>query len=132
MTKGFAVRLTLAAAAMSFPSIALAQSGWTPGAEVLGQPIQVTTNGVTNTLYLDAGGGLRILTPNGSLVQGTWAVNGTQLCLSVAGQQECVPYDSPLLAGQPKTVTSSCNVVQTWVAQANNTPQPQAKSERGQ
>ena len=43
---GMAISATLPAAAM-------AQANWTPGSEVVGQPIQVTTNGVTNTVYLD-------------------------------------------------------------------------------
>jgi hypothetical protein len=38
----------LAAGAM-LPAAAMAQP-WAPGAEVIGQPIQVTTNGVTNTV----------------------------------------------------------------------------------
>ena len=60
MTKGLFLRL-VAAAAVALPTAALAQSG--PGAELIGQPIQVTTNGVTNIVYLDPGGSLRILTP---------------------------------------------------------------------
>ena len=119
MNKGLAFGLTLAAATALFPSAAWAQ-GWTPSAEVLGQPIQVTANGITNTLYLDAGGGLRIVTAGGTTVNGTWIAANNQLCLNVAGQQECVPYDSPFLAGQQKSLTSSCNVVGVWVAQQTN------------
>lgn len=129
MSKSAIFKCAIAAAAMAMPSLTLAQSSML--SEVLGQPIQVTTNGVTNTLYLDAGGGLRIMTPGGNMVQGTWQLNGNQLCLNVGGQQECVPYDSPFLAGDPRTMTSSCNVVTVWTAQANNAPPTPAKSERG-
>ena len=48
MVIGFFLR-TSAAVGLTFSSVAaLAQSGWTPASEVVGQPIQVTTNGVTN------------------------------------------------------------------------------------
>ena len=114
------------------PAAALAQAGWTPGSEVIGQPVQVTTNGVTNTVYLDPGGQLRIVTPGGSTVPGTWTAANGQLCLAAAGVQECVPYTAPLQAGQPVTVTSSCNAAETWLAQSTNQPPRQgAAPERG-
>jgi len=120
MKLGSAFRLSIAVAALAVPVGAMAQASWVPPSEVLGQPIQVTTNGITNTLYLDAGGVLRVYTPGGTLVQGTWTAENGQLCLFLGGQQECIPYDSPFNAGEPRTVTSSCNVVQVWVAQATN------------
>lgn len=129
MTKGLVIRL-LAAAAIAIPGTAWAQS-WTPGAELVGQPIQVTTNGVTNIVYLDPGGALRIITPGSNTVAGTWQVAGGQLCLSVAGSQECIPYTSPFQAGLPQTFTTSCNAATTWLAQAINSPGPAAASERG-
>jgi hypothetical protein len=114
------------------PAAAIAQAGWTPGAEVIGQPIQVTTNGVTNTVYLDPGGQLRIMTPGGSAVQGTWSAANGQLCMGMGGVQECVPYSAPLQAGQPVTVTSSCGASETWLAQSTNQPPSQgAAPERG-
>ena len=85
----------------------MAQAGWAPGSEVIGQPIQVTTNGVTNTVFLDAGGQLRIITPGGNTVPGMWTAANGQLCMNVNGVQECVPYSDPFQAGQPKSVTSS-------------------------
>ena len=66
------------------PTAALAQIGGS-GRRVVGQPIQVTTNGVTNIVYLDPGGSLRILTPGSNTVAGTWQVAGGQLCLNVGG-----------------------------------------------
>ena len=125
----------LARAAIGFsvaamlPAAAIAQA---TGAEVVGQPIQVTTNGVTNTVYLDAGGQLRIITPGGSTVPGTWTAANGQLCLGVGGGQECVPYASPFQPGAPVTMTSSCGASETWLAQATNQAAPPAAvPERG-
>ena len=42
-------------AVVALPAAALAQS-WVPGSEIVGQSIQVTTNGTTNTVFLDPGG----------------------------------------------------------------------------
>ena len=130
MTKGFLIRLA-AVAAIAIPGTAFAQSGWTPGAELIGQPIQATTNGVTNTIFLDPGGALRIVTPGGQTVNGTWQVAGGQLCLSVSGAQECIPYNAPFQAGLPQSFTTSCNASTSWLAQATNSPGPAAGSERG-
>ncbi len=119
------------AVAVALPTAVLAQAGWTPGVEVIGQPIQVTTNGVTNTVYLDAGGQLRVMTPGGQTVPGTWTAANGQLCLSAAGRQECVPYSGPFQAGAPTTLTSSCGASETWLAQATNTPPP-PRGQRGE
>jgi hypothetical protein len=111
----------------------MAQAGWTPASEVVGQPIQVTTNGVTNTVYLDPGGQLRIMTPAGRTVPGTWTAANGQLCLAAGGPQECVPYAAPFQAGSPMTVSSSCGASETWLAQSINPPPapPAAQPERG-
>jgi hypothetical protein len=116
------------AIAMVLPGVAMAQTA----AEVIGQPIQVTTNGVTNTVYLDAGGPARIMTPGGNTVPGTWTAASGQLCLSANGANECWPYASPFQAGQPLTLTSSCNSTSTWLASATNSaPPPPPRGERG-
>jgi len=115
------------------PAAAMAQAGWTPGVEIVGQPVQVTTNGTTNTVYLDPGGQLRIMTPGGSTVPGTWTAANGQLCLMAGGAQECVPYSGPFQAGAPTTLTSSCGASETWLAQSTNAPPaaPQGSPERG-
>ena len=101
MKSSFLVRTAVGLiAAGMLPAAAMAQA---MGTEVIGQPIQVTTNGVTNTVYLDPGGQLRIMTPGGNTVPGTWTAANGQLCLGVGGAQECVPYASPFQAGQPMT-----------------------------
>lgn len=119
----------MAAGAM-LPAAAMAQP-WTPGVEVIGQPIQVTTNGVTNTVYLDPGGQLRVMTPGGNTVPGTWTAANGQLCIGVGGGQECIPYAGPFQAGQPMALTSSCGANETWLAQSTNAPPP-AQGERGE
>lgn len=134
MKIGFVVRaaagLIIAAAV---PGIALAQAGWVPGSEIVGQPIQVTTNGTTNTIYLDAGGSARIMTPAGNTIPGTWQAANGQLCLNNGTAQECWPYNGPFQAGQPLTLASSCNSTSTWLAQSTNLPPAQGqKGERGQ
>ncbi len=127
------VRAIVAAVAMTaLPGTAFAQ-GWTPGAELIGQPVQVTTNGVTNMVYLDQGGAARIMTPAGNTIAGTWTGANGQLCLNNGVAQECWPYTSPFQAGQPLTLTSSCRATSTWLAQATNGPMtPPPGAERGQ
>jgi hypothetical protein len=116
------------AIAMALPGVAMAQMA----AEVVGQPIQVTTNGVTNTVYLDAGGSARIMTPGGNTVAGTWTAGPGQLCLSTGAAQECFPYTAPFQAGAPVTFTSSCGQSSTWLASATNAPPPPAAGQRGE
>jgi hypothetical protein len=122
-----AIGLTMVTAV---PGIAYAQ--WTPGSEIVGQSVQVTTNGITNTVYLDPGGTARIVSPAGNTVPGTWTAANGQLCLSAGGPQECWPYAAPFQAGQPVTLTSSCNSSSTWLAAATNTPPPPPPVERGE
>lgn len=119
-------------AAAGLPAAALAQS-WTPGSEIVGQSVQVTTNGVTNTVYLDAGGSARIVTPGGNTVPGTWTAANGQMCLNNGAAQECWPYAAPFQAGQPVTLTSSCNQSSTWLAASTNAPPPPPgqRGERG-
>lgn len=133
MKSGFVVRAAAALAAMTaLPGIAFAQS-WVPGSEIVGQPIQVTTNGTTNTIYLDQGGAARLVTPSGNTLPGTWQAANGQLCLSNGSAQECFPYNGPFQAGVPLTLNSSCNSTSTWLAQATNqAPVQGQKGERGQ
>jgi hypothetical protein len=116
----------------ALPGAAFAQAGWTPASEIVGQPVQVTTNGVTNTVYLDQGGAARVMTPGGKAVPANWTAANGQLCLVNGAAQECWPYASPFQAGQPVTLTSSCNATSTWLAASTNAPPPPVeKGERG-
>ena len=109
-------------------SAASAQSSWTPGAEIVGQSIQVETNGITNTVYFDQGGAARIMTPSGRMVPANWTAANGQLCLNSASAQECWPYQSPFAAGKSVTLTSSCNATSRWLPNAINEAAP---GERG-
>ena len=121
------------AIAVSVPTSADAQLRWTPGTEILGQPVRVTTNGVTNTIVLGPRGQAEIRSPAGRVVSGTWTAANGQLCLGNGSAQECFPYAAPFQAGQPVTVTSSCNATSTWLAAATNemAPPPSQRGERG-
>lgn len=123
---------SIAAAAFSLSLImpAVAHAQWTPGAEIVGQAVQVQTNGVVNTVHFDPGGGARIVSPGGSVVQGTWSVTNNQLCLMVGGATECWPYTQAFQAGQAMQMTSSCQTMSTWLPQGVNPP-PQMGGERG-
>jgi len=123
-------RIALGLALAAVPALCPAQA-WAPGSEIVGQPIQVTTNGVTNTVTLSPGGQAQILTPSGNPVTGTWTAANGQLCLSNGSAQECWPYTNAFQAGQPVTVTSSCNATSTWLAQATNQPPP-TQGQRGE
>ena len=129
MTKAYLVR-TVVGLSIAISGTAFAQ-GWTPAAEVVGQPIQVTTNGVTNVVTLGPGGQATITSPAGRVVNGTWTAANGQLCLSNGTAQECWPYAGPFQAGQPTTLTSSCNSTSTWLAQATNQPPP-TQGQRGE
>jgi hypothetical protein len=113
------------------PGAASAQM-WTPGAEIVGQSVQVNTNGTINTVYFDQGGAARVMTPNGTAVPGRWTAANQQLCLDIGtGSAECWPYRSAFQAGQVVTLTSTCNVPSQWTANGTNMPEQQSMPERG-
>jgi hypothetical protein len=119
------------AASVGIPGMAAAQ--WVPASELIGQPLQVTTNGVVNTVYLDAGGSARIVTPAGRAIPASWTASRGQLCLNNGAASECWPYAAPFQANQPVTLASSCNSTSTWLAEAVNAPPPPPaqRGERG-
>lgn len=98
--------------------------------EVIGQPISVTTNGVSNTLYFEADGTVRMITPNATSIPGSWAMQGSNLCITKGSATECWPY-RPFQPQQPQSLVSSCNSPSTWTAQSTNGSQGQSKGERG-
>jgi len=133
MNSSYFVRALLGVAVGALlPAVAMAQAG--PGSGGGGPPGPGTTNGTTNTVYLDPGGQLRILTPGGNTIPGTWTASNGQLCLMAGGAQECVPYTSPFQAGTPMSLTSSCGAAETWLAASTNAPPPPppAQGERGE
>ena len=58
------VRLTAAVVPLFLASAAAAQQ-WVPGSELMGQQVQVTTNGVTNIITFEPNGVARISSPSG-------------------------------------------------------------------
>lgn len=135
--KNFSLARVCAAFAslVGLPAAAFAQSAWAPASEILGQPVQVTTNGITDTAVLTPGGQATITSPRGTVVNGSWAAQSGQLCLLNGAARECVPYAGPFQAGQPITLTSSCGASETWLAASTNAPPPppppSPKGERG-
>jgi hypothetical protein len=109
---------------IALPAAAFAQPVWTPGSEITGQPIQVTTNGVTDTIMLSPGGQATITSPGGTVVNASWTAANGRLCLINGAAQECVPYAGPFQAGQPMALTSSCGASETWLAASTNAPPP--------
>jgi len=74
---------------------------WTPGSEIVGQSVQVNTNGTVNTVYFDQGGVARIMTPGGTSVPGRGTAANQQLCLDIGtGNAECWPYRSAFQTGK--------------------------------
>ena len=131
MIKRLFASTSLALALGAMPIAAIAQA-WTPGSEIVGQSIQVTTNGVTNTVHFDPGGYARIITPGGKTVNASWTANATELCLNSGAGAECWPYTQAFQAGQSVTLTSNCNATSTWVANGvNPPPRVENMSERG-
>lgn len=119
------------AAVLIAPAGAFAQ--WMPGSEIVGQTVQVQTNGITNSVYFGPGGQATITTPGGRVIPASWTANGGNLCLNSGAAQECWAYTTAFQAGQPVTLTSNCNASSSWLANSTNQPPPaQAPSgERG-
>jgi hypothetical protein len=112
-------------------SAAAAQS-WTPGSEIVGQTVQVETNGTVNSVMFQPGGSATIMTPSGQSIPATWSAANGQMCLNAAGARECWQYAQAFQAGQPMTMTSSCNATSRWLANATNqAPQSRPAGERG-
>lgn len=123
---------TALAAFVALPAAAVAQE-WVPGTEIAGQSVVVQTNGVANTIYFDAGGAARIVSPAGRVVNASWTSGNNNLCLNTGAAQECWPYSQAFHAGQAVTLTSNCQAVSSWIFNGVNTPPPieQAMPERG-
>ena len=125
MRNGIVAGLAYGAVLLGAPLTA-AYAQWAPGSELVGQSVQVETNGIVNTIYFDPGGAARILSPGGMVVNATWTAANQQLCLQTGTGQECWPYQSAFQAGQQITMTSSCQVASRWTALATNPVQNRA------
>jgi len=130
------IRVTAALALVIAPAAgAVAQTGWTPGSEIVGQTLQVSTNGTTNSVTFNGDGTASIMSPGGTATPATWSAANNMLCLSTGGPQECWPYTQAFQAGQQLALTSNCQSVSTWMASMTNQapppPQQQPMGERG-
>lgn len=124
-------RLALAVGLLACSGAAAAQS-WTPGSEIVGQTVQVDTNGVVNNITFNPDGSATITTPSGRALPATWTASGSQLCLATGGPAQCFPYAQAFQAGQPVTLTSNCNATSRWLATSTNQPPAQRPAgERG-
>ena len=124
MKKGIIFRALATVALVGAPVTAGFAQTWTPGAEIVGQTIQAETNGVTNTIVLDAGGTARITSAGGTVVPANWSVAGNQLCLTTATNQDCYAYAAPFQAGAPVTMVNQCQTASRWTALGTNVPPP--------
>jgi len=121
MSKRLTASKCLIAALVAIPAAGFAQE-WVPGTEIVGQSVVVETNGVANTVYFDAGGAARIVSPQGRVINASWTAANNNLCLNSAGAAECWPYQQAFQAGQRVTLTSSCQAVSNWLPNATNAP----------
>ena len=111
---------------------AASAQAWTPGSEIVGQTVQVETNGVMNSITFNADGTASITSPTGQMVPANWTATGNQLCLTAGAQTECFPYSQAFQAGQPVTLTSNCNATSRWLASnVNQAPSQVRAGERG-
>jgi hypothetical protein len=129
MNRGFFAASITGFVLAAVPLTAAVAQAWTPGSEIVGQSVQVETNGVVNTIYFDPGGVARIASPAGRIVPATWTAAGGQLCLQSASGSECWPYAQAFQAGSQVTLVSSCNATSRWMANSVNAQQ--SKGERG-
>ena len=117
--------LTASAAAMLLPmGLASAQMMAPDGSEIVGQPLRVEVNGVTNTVYLNADGSARIVGSANQQVTGSWSAANGNLCLTGGSERECWPYQTAFQQGQPVVLTSDCGSASRFTALATNRRAP--------
>ncbi len=131
MSKRLTASMLMIAALVAVPAAGVAQQ-WVPGSEIVGQSAVVETNGVANTVYFDAGGAARIVSPQGRVVNASWTAANNNLCLNSGAASECWPYQQAFQAGQRVTLTSNCSAVSNWLPNGTNAPPVQQNlGERG-
>lgn len=108
-------KISFGAICISVASAAAAQ--WSPGMEIVGQEVQVQTNGVVNTISFQPNGVATIRSPSGAtVVNANWTSDGGQLCLRTADAFDCYPYRTPFTARMPVDLISNCGVRSRWTA----------------
>jgi hypothetical protein len=131
MTRTLLLKAAIFGAAAAVPFGAVVAQAWTPGSEIVGQTVQVQTNGVVNSITFNADGTATIATPAGTAVPASWSAANNMLCLSANGGRECWPYSQPFQAGRQVALTSSCQQLTTFIPQSTNPPVQQSAGERG-
>ena len=121
MSKRLTASKLMIAALVALPATAFAQE-WVPGSEIVGQSVVVETNGVANTVYFDAGGTARIVSPQGRVVNASWTAANNNICLNSGAASECWPYSQAFQAGQRVTLTSNCQAISNWMPNGTNAP----------
>lgn len=121
MSKRLTASNLILAALVAVPTAGLAQE-WVPGTEIVGQSVVVETNGIANTVYFDAGGAARIVSPQGRVANASWTAANNSLCLNNGAASECWPYSQAFQAGQRVTLTSNCQAVSNWLPNGTNAP----------
>jgi hypothetical protein len=108
-------RIMIGAIGLSVASAAAAQ--WSPGMEIVGQEVQVQTNGVVNTISFQPNGIATIRSPSGAtVVNANWTSDAGQLCLKTSSTFDCYPYRAPFTARMPVDLISNCGVRSRWTA----------------
>jgi hypothetical protein len=131
MSKRLTASKLILAALVAVPAASFAQV-WVPGSEIVGQSVVVETNGVANTVYFDAGGAARIVSPQGKVVNASWTAANNNLCLNNGAASECWPYQQAFQAGQRVTLTSNCQAVSNWLPNGTNSMAPPVKENLGE
>lgn len=109
------MRVVLALATIGVAAPVSAQTTWGVSNEITGQSAQVTTAGVTNTVYFDAGGNARVVTPGGQTVPATWTASAGKFCLLTGAATECWTSQAPIQAQKLTALSSSCGGLSEWV-----------------
>ena len=71
MTRTGLLKAAFFGAAIVAPIGAVAAQAWTPGSEIVGQTVQVQTNGVMNSITFNADGTATITTPSARTTSAT-------------------------------------------------------------
>ena len=96
-----------------------AQAQWVPGSELIGQEVEVETNGVRNTVLFRENGVAEIRSPSGAtVVNATWRAGNGQLCMQTSGGSDCYAYNAPFMVRSPVVLTSDCGTASRFTARS--------------
>jgi hypothetical protein len=110
-----ALKVGIAAVIATIPTVSAHAQFMLTGGELNGHSMNVTADGITNTVYFEAGGKARIIPAGGGDVAAEWWVDDGTLCVSIPDAEECFPYTTPFQAGHAVLLTSDCGSAVTWL-----------------